>query len=145
MTDTVHDRLSSQRTVLVLDDDRPLRNAITRVLTQRGYLVLSAANGQEARQISAEWPRAIDLLLCDLVLPDTAGREVANLLQAHRPGLRVLFTSGYSTLGSFRQDLERNSWVFLPKPFEVPDLIAAVALAIGEPTSLQGATAMGGR
>ena len=136
---------SVKRTVLVLDDDQPLRNAVTRILTQRGYLVLPAASGQEARRVSTEWAGVIDLLLCDLVLPDAAGREVANVLQAHRPGLRVLFTSGYSSLGSFRKDLERNSWVFLSKPFEVPDLLAAVALAIGEPPSLQGTSAMGGR
>lgn len=134
MTSSAEEKRTPSLTVLVLDDDDALRRAAARVLTGRGYHVLTAETAFEARHVAEQWPGRIDLLLCDLVLPDLHGRELANLLQAHRPEMRVLFTSGYSSRGSFRMALERESWTFLAKPFDVNGLVEAVEAALAGPS-----------
>lgn len=126
------------RTVMILDDDHPLRRAAERVLSRAGYRVLSASTSREANAVAAQETGEIDLLVCDLVLPDLSGREAANLLMARRPEMKVLFTSGFSSHGSFRRELEHAG--FLPKPFGVPDLLAAVATALGDDEGDAGGT-----
>lgn len=126
MTRPTDGRMSSTRTILVLDDDAPLRNAVARVLERSGHEVLTAGTGYEARAVAESFEGVIDLLICDLVLPDVGGREVSSFLQAHNPGMDVLFTSGYSSRGSFRVDLQNRSPAFLPKPFDLPMLLEAV-------------------
>jgi len=121
-------------TVLVLDDDAPLRRAAVRVLAKSGYRALGAASAAEALRLADDSPSGIDLLLCDLVLPGLSGREAANALMARRPGLKVLFTSGYSSYSSGRRDLDQPEWAFLSKPFNVEDLLGAVeAVLAGAP------------
>lgn len=109
-------------TILVLDDDIDLRSGTVRALARSGHRVLAAATAAEALRIAAEWPAAIDLLICDLVLPGLGGREAANTLQAHRPGMKVLFVSGYSSHDSFRRDVAESGSPFLGKPFDLAAL-----------------------
>jgi len=106
-------------TILVLDDDDQLRGGTARALSRLGHRVLTAATAAEALRLVAEWPSRIDLLLCDLVLPGLSGREAANALQARRPEMRVLYTSGYSSPDSFRKELAGGGAPFLGKPFEL--------------------------
>lgn len=120
----------NETTVLVLDDDPQILSAAVRILVRSGYHVLTAASAAEALQVVSDWPGTIDLLLCDLVLPGLGGREAATALQARRPGLKVLYTSGYSSHGSFRRDLEEGGFSFLGKPFDVPELTGAVAAVL---------------
>jgi len=130
-------------TILVLDDDPVIRRVMDRILSGQGYEVLSAGRAHEARRVLDEHEGPIDLLLCDLVLPDLSGREAANLLMARRPELRVIFTSGYSSHGSFRGELAHADWAFLAKPFEPAQLLEVVAAALeganGEAASAGGA------
>lgn len=123
-------RLAPTRTVMVLDDDPVILSVAIRILTSRGYHVLSALSANEALEVAGGWPERIDVLLCDLVLPGLSGREFANAFLARRPGTPVVYTSGYSSPGSFRWTVEHESH-FLSKPFEVPELIEAIERAIG--------------
>lgn len=113
-------------TVMVLEDDHDLRRGVTRVLQLQGYHVVEAASAHEALTALDEHPDPIDVLLCDLVLPGLDGREAAILLQAKRPGMKILFTSGYLSHGSGRQDLINAGQPFLQKPFDVPGLVSAL-------------------
>lgn len=117
-------------TVMVLDDDDALRGAAVRALARNGYRVLTAASAAEALQMASGWVGPIDLLLCDLVLPGLGGREAASILLARRPEMEVIFTSGFRTHGSFRKDLDRPGMSFLAKPFQVPELLEAVAAVL---------------
>lgn len=119
------------RTILVLDDDDALRSTVRRVLELYDYEVLEAADAQAAFQVIDEHPGPIDLILCDLVLPGLGGREAASTMVARRPDAKLLFMSGYSSAGSFRGELEKSGTEFLPKPFEVHELIEAVERVLG--------------
>lgn len=119
------------RTILVLDDDDALRSTVRRVLELYDYEVLEAADAQAAFQVIDEHPGSIDLILCDLVLPGLGGREAASTMVARRPDTKLLFMSGYSSAGSFRGELEKSGTEFLPKPFEVHELIEAVERVLG--------------
>lgn len=119
------------RTILVLDDDDALRSTVRRVLELYDYEVLEAADAHAAFQVVTEHPGSIDLILCDLVLPGLGGREAAITMVARRPDAKLLFMSGYSSAGSFRGELEQSGTEFLPKPFEVHELIEAVERVLG--------------
>ncbi len=129
--DTARQRIEGEgRTILVLDDDESIRASVRKILKLYDFEVLEAANAHEALEILESFPDPIHLVLCDLVLPGLGGREAANTLLARRPGLRVLYTSGYSTPGSFRRQLEADGEPFLGKPFEVPELLEAIQQAL---------------
>lgn len=120
------------RTVLLLDDDAAVRSSIRRALELHDFTVLEAGTATEAFDVLAAYPGVIHLVLCDLVLPGLSGREAANTMQARRPDTAILYTSGYSSPDSFRRELERDGAPFLPKPFEMPELLHAVARALGD-------------
>lgn len=113
-------------TILILDDDDALRSASVRILARHGYRVLTAENAAHALEVAGGWVGPIDLLLCDLVLPGLSGREAASALMARRPRMKVIFTSGFRTHGSFRKQLDQPGNAFLSKPFGVPELLEAV-------------------
>ena len=89
------------------------------MLEESGYRVLSAANGSDALRLCTTNPEHIDLLLTDVVMPQMRGVEVARRVARIRPGLRVLFMSGY-TDNSIDLDIA-ESVSFLQKPFTLDD------------------------
>ncbi|MFN8580290.1 MAG: response regulator [Gemmatimonadaceae bacterium] len=93
----------------------------------QGYHVLEAANGVEALRIWDEHPGAIDLLLTDMVMPaGISGRELAERLQQRQPGLRVVFSSGYSQETAGRDIDLLPGHLFLQKPYPPQSLLQAV-------------------
>jgi len=117
---------SSSPVVLVLDDEEPIRRAAQRILELYDYVVLTAGNAHDALLVAEAHPGPVHVLLCDLVLPGLGGREAANMLLAHHPEMKVLYTSGFSSHDSFRGEIEGSVEAFLPKPFEVQQLVEAV-------------------
>ena len=103
-------------TVLVVEDERPVRDLTVRMLRQFGYSVLSAASGAEAMEISQSFPGGISLLVTDVVMPEMSGRQVAEALLRARPELKVLFLSGYTEHTAIRHDIGPGM-NFLAKPF----------------------------
>ncbi len=101
-------------TVLVLEDDAPVRRFITDMLTEAGYRVRSAANPVEASQQVDE---EVDLLLSDVVLPHVSGPTCARGLLERFPGLRVLYMSGYLDPDVLRRLGLEDDMPFLQKPF----------------------------
>ena len=112
-------------TILVVEDEDVLRDFVCEALESIGYRVLSAANGNAALELWEEHRSEVDLLLTDVVMPDSiSGRQLARTLVAERPDLKVIYTSGYSAelLGT---DFEREKkHGFLPKPY-LPDRLAS--------------------
>jgi PAS domain S-box-containing protein len=82
-------------TILVIEDEDDLRGAVRRMLGNSGYQILVANDGMEAIRIAATHPGPVDLLLSDVVMPEMSGPEVAEQIKTIRPGVRVLFMSGY--------------------------------------------------
>lgn len=87
---------SGGETVLIVEDEDGMREVTRRILTRRGYKVLTACDGAEALDIVADSAERIDLLLTDVVMPKMLGREVADRVCALVPGIRVLYMSGYA-------------------------------------------------
>jgi PAS domain S-box-containing protein len=91
--------LAGQETVLLVEDDERVRTSVEQVLAQCGYQVLVSANGDEALSLVRRHRGAIHLLLVDLVMPGTNGRDVVKQIVPSQPEARVLFISGYGTGG----------------------------------------------
>ena len=105
-------------TILLCEDEDQVRAALRRILTRVGYRVIEATNGAEALAVTG----AIDLLLTDLVMPGISGRELAERLVARRPGLAVIYMSGYTDDAIVRYGVARNAVAFLQKPIEPAEL-----------------------
>ena len=111
--------------LLVAEDDAAVRATIARSLREAGYQVLEAADGETASELAAQAPE-LALLVTDLVMPRAGGVELSRRLREKRPGLRVLYLSGYAENGALRRaGLERLSSL-LPKPFSTAELLARV-------------------
>jgi two-component system, cell cycle sensor histidine kinase and response regulator CckA len=113
-------------TILVLEDHQAVLELTQQVLQDEGYQVLTASDGHEALALAARHDGSIHLLLTDVVTPGISGREVADRLAAVRPGLRVLYMSGYTgeTIRNYR--VRETDTAFLPKPFSPADLTRKV-------------------
>jgi CheY-like chemotaxis protein len=108
--------------VLVVEDDPLVRGMARRALAEAGFGVCEAANGQEALSVAAAEPR-LDAVLTDLAMPVIGGLELARRLQEQRPGLPVVFMSGYTDDEVVRRGLLERGVPFLEKPFS-PELLA---------------------
>jgi hypothetical protein len=118
-------------TVLVVEDDAFVRPLVALTLESAGYRVLVAADGEEALRVAERHGGAIDLLVTDVVLPGLRGPEVARRLAGQRPGLPVLFVSGYSPEALERQGDGEPAANLLPKPFTPAALLERVHALLG--------------
>ena len=103
--------------MLVVEDDEQLRRLTHRALAAHGYTVLEADRGRVALDIARRHKGMIDLLLTDIVMPDTDGRKLADTLRAARPGLRVLYMSGYPAGAIASHGMLEPGVAYLAKPF----------------------------
>ena len=113
-------------TILLADDEAPILKVAKRILESAGYHVLTAADGAKALEVAAAHTGTIDLLVTDMVMPQLGGRQVADKLRANRPGLRVLYLSGYTDTAAARQGLMEPGAAFLQKPFSTDSLVRRV-------------------
>ncbi len=113
--------------VLLVDDQRAVRQVARRVLTRAGYRVIEAASGEEAEREAERLDQSVDLLITDLRLPKLDGQELAGRLGTRWPALRVLYTSSW--FGDL--DTENDHRIStLTKPFTTIELVAAVRAAL---------------
>ncbi len=113
-------------TVLLVEDQVDVRALAARILRRDGYVVIDAASGAEAIARAAAHHGPIDVLLTDVVMPGVSGREVAERLAAARPGLRVLFMSGYTDNVIAQRGVLDPGTAFLAKPFTADQLATKV-------------------
>jgi two-component system, cell cycle sensor histidine kinase and response regulator CckA len=117
-------------TILVVEDEAAVRTFGTRILTELGYTVLQAADGAEALAIAAAHQGALDLLLTDVIMPGLQGHRLAERLRERRPGLRVLYVSGFTENSVIQHGVVETGIAFLPKPFSGDALGRAVRAAL---------------
>jgi two-component system cell cycle sensor histidine kinase/response regulator CckA len=117
-------------TILLVEDDVAVREVTRRVLERFGYRVLEAASARAAVDIAVLHGGPIALLLTDLVMPDLAGRQVADQVRILRPGTRVLYMSGYTDDAVVRHGIAEPGAAFIAKPFSAAALAAKVRQAI---------------
>jgi two-component system cell cycle sensor histidine kinase/response regulator CckA len=115
-------------TVLVVDDEAPIRHIARRILEDEGYQVTEASNGLEAIALLAEGA-PLDLLIADLDMPQLGGDEMVRRVRATRPDLKVLYATGHiDRLMDTRPLWEGEA--FLDKPFAAASLREAVSLLL---------------
>jgi two-component system, cell cycle sensor histidine kinase and response regulator CckA len=124
---------TGHETVLVVEDQEHVRVVTCAMLERCGYTVLEAGDGEAALAAAATHGTAIDLLLTDVIMPGLNGRELHERLQAVRPGVPVLYTSGYPSSVIGRHGVLEPGTHFLPKPFTMRDLATKIREAIDRP------------
>ena len=104
-------------TILLVEDEETIRNLFEQELKAKGYLVLTAKDGQEALDRVSQWGKSIDLLVTDVVMPRVSGPELVRRLSTIWPRLRVLYVSGYSEDCDLSGTSGGERAVLLQKPF----------------------------
>lgn len=122
-----------RETVLVAEDNPALLKVLRAQLEALGYTVVAAANGAEALQLLRAATPSIDLLLTDLVMPELGGADLARQVSELRPGLRVLFMTGYADIPWVPLGAVEDGTVILEKPFGSERLAYAVRAAMDRP------------
>jgi two-component system cell cycle sensor histidine kinase/response regulator CckA len=110
-------RRESGRTVLLVDDEGPVREVVGDMLKSLGYSVLRAASGEEALRLLAKHRNRVELAVLDLIMPGMNGAEAFRRLRELRPDLSVLLSSGYSSGAEAERLLKEKACAFLQKPF----------------------------
>ena len=114
-------------TVLIVEDEPALRELVAVILDSEGYAVLQACDGGDAIGVAERYRGGIDLLVTDVVMPRLSGPELAQQLRSLRPGLEVLYMSGYNDSQLVTRGLEQADVNLLAKPFTPDELAEQVA------------------
>jgi len=127
--------LTGAGTVMLVEDEDPVRIFGARALRNKGYNVIEARSGEAALELMAETAETIDLLITDVVMPKMDGPGLVREVRETHPDMKVIFISGY-TEDSFRQRLDSDSNIhFLPKPFSLKQLATKVKEVIDGETA----------
>jgi two-component system cell cycle sensor histidine kinase/response regulator CckA len=118
--------VTGQDTILLVEDEEAVRSFAARALRMRGYHVLEAGGGEEALEIVRKDEADIHLLITDVVMPNMDGPTLVRHVKALKPGLAVIFMSGYAEEAFRRNDQNSGDIHFLPKPFGLKQLAAKV-------------------
>ena len=118
-------------TVLLVEDDDRVRDMAAASLQEMGYEVVDVSHGRDALRL-VESDRRIDLLLTDVVMPEMTGRQLADLARSHRPGLRVLYTTGYTRNAIVHNGVLDPGVAFLAKPYTLRQLALKVRATLEE-------------
>ena len=124
-------------TILLVEDDPAGRILVEEILSSAGYNVLPAEDGDKALLTAEQYGGQIDLLLTDVVLPKMGGREVASHMVSMRPGIKVLFMSGYTGHTAAQNGALDSDVNFLPKPFSPDALCEKVRAVLGSATRIR--------
>ena len=122
-------------TILLVEDEEPVRELIQTILSSRGYQVIVADSPWQAEEIAANSPSEIHLLLTDVVMPRTSGRELSAKIIAQRPHIRVLYMSGYTENVVTSGGLLEEGLAFLQKPFSPAALLSKVHEVLSHTTA----------
>jgi CheY-like chemotaxis protein len=114
--------LRGTETVLLVEDEAPVRAITRRILTAQGYTVLEARHGADAVRVSESHGGAIHLLITDVVMPEMGGRELSRVIRRQRPGIPILYVSGYTDDELLRRGILETGAQLLRKPFLPADL-----------------------
>jgi CheY-like chemotaxis protein len=117
-----HETGADVETILLVEDDTPVRKLVSLLLRECGYCVLEASGGQEAIAVCDAYMPRIDVLLTDVLMPLMHGPDLADHILARRPAVRVLYISGFVDESTLMRLTQREPSAFLRKPFTAAEL-----------------------
>lgn len=132
-TDTAKLAIRGTETILLVEDEDAVRKIARIALQTHGYSVLEANGGAAAIRYAETYPGEIHLMVSDVVMPEMGGRELLDLVRRHRPGLRVLFMSGYTDDAVLLHGVVDATDAFIQKPFSPLGLARKVREVINAP------------
>jgi PAS domain S-box-containing protein len=127
----LHETSGRGTTILVVEDEDPVRDLVGRILRREGFDVVAVASGAEAVEICSERPGSIDLLLSDVVMPLMSGPALSDLVQPLRPEMRVLFMSGSTDEIATKRGVLDSGHALINKPFNSDQLLTRVREVLG--------------
>jgi CheY-like chemotaxis protein len=120
-------------TILLVEDESAVRNVARQILERCGYTVIEAAGGNQALDLAAKMPGTIHLLLTDVVMPEMSGRVLGERFAEMKPGIRILYMSGYTDDAVVRHGILQANIAYLPKPFSTESLARKVREVLDSP------------
>ena len=141
--------MTEARTVLIADDDRAIRTVLSQALARSGYQVRATSSAATLWRWVEDGEG--DLVITDVVMPDENGLDLVPRIKRIRPELRVVVMSAQSTFATALKATQRGAFEYLPKPFDLKELLAVVARALAAPATAavhedgEGAPAEGGK
>jgi two-component system cell cycle sensor histidine kinase/response regulator CckA len=120
-------------TVLIVDDEEPIREMLKSALSMLGYEVVTAADGEQGLKVFSEKASEIDLVLLDVNMPGMGGPELLREMKGRRPEVKVIIITGYAKGSTTQAMLESGATGLLVKPFALKMLSYRVAEIIGGP------------
>jgi two-component system cell cycle sensor histidine kinase/response regulator CckA len=127
MEDELH---NGQETILFVEDDKEVRNFVTTALKSLQYKIFEASNGVVALDLINEQKPDIDLLITDVVMPEMGGKELAEKIVKILPGIKILFTSGYTDNHIVRSGRLNKGLNFIQKPFSITEIAKKIRVVI---------------
>ncbi|PWS36163.1 nitrogen regulation protein NR(I) [Falsiroseomonas bella] len=124
---------AATRTILIADDDRAIRTVLSQALGRSGYHVRATSSASTLWRWVEDGEG--DLVITDVVMPDENGLDLVPRIRRVRPDLRVLVMSAQSTFSTALKATQRGAFDYLPKPFDLKELLAVVARALAAPTA----------
>ena len=124
--------VGGEETILVVDDEKIIRDLVKRLLSNASYTVLLAESGAEAVEIYREQGDKIDLVILDIIMPEMGGQETYERLREIDPNVKVLLSSGYSQNGQAQEILEAGVQGFLQKPYDLSQVLYKVREVLDE-------------
>ena len=119
-------RVIRGETLLLIEDETLVRELAHEILTGQGYRVLDAGSGEEAIRVFEAHPEPIQLVVTDVIMPGMNGREVYERMAQLRPGLKVLYMSGYTQSAIVHRGVLEPGTAFVQKPFTIPSFLERV-------------------
>ena len=116
----------TQHKILVVEDNGALRRLMLRILAGCGYAVLEAASGAQGLDLFREHLPSVDLAIVDMIMPGMSGLDVAAEIERHRPGMKILYISGYGSSVAIESISQHTPDRVLIKPFDAGELIDRV-------------------
>ena len=123
-----------QATILVIEDESAALSVLTKVLSSRGFKILTASDGESAVEIFAQYSEVVDIVLLDMGLPKMSGKDVLIRIKTIKPSVRIVIASGY-----FESDLQAdiaqdNVAAYIQKPYMIDNVIEVLRRVIPHPS-----------
>ena len=113
-------------TILLVDDERYIRDLASQILKRSGYATVAADSGEKALEIFRSGPESIDLVIMDLGMPGMGGLKCTRKLLDLEPSLKIIIASGYGSEGQVEEALALGAAGYVSKPYQLKDLVSAV-------------------